>query len=78
MRLPKGSLCRRLFCDRLLDAIEYTHAPVCVGIDPIFTALPDAVRGRVANAESDTDAAIDAIFDFTARVMKIVSSMYRS
>lgn len=62
-----------LFCDRLLDAIEYAHAPVCVGIDPILTALPDAVRGRMANSESDIDAAVDAIFDFTTRVLKIVA-----
>jgi len=28
------------FADRLLDAIDRTGAPVCVGIDPIFDLLP--------------------------------------
>src|SRR5271166_4572298 len=62
-----------LFCDRLIDAIERTGAPICVGIDPILDSLPDAVRGKFAGRDDDAEAAIDAIFDFTIKVLKIVA-----
>jgi orotidine-5'-phosphate decarboxylase len=62
-----------LFCDRLLDAIDYTHAPICVGIDPILESIPDAVRGKFASRDDEAESAIDAIFDFTTKVLKIVA-----
>jgi orotidine-5'-phosphate decarboxylase len=62
-----------LFCDRLLDAIDYTHAPICVGIDPVLESLPDSVRGKFQSRDDEPEAAIDAIFDFTTRVLKIVA-----
>jgi orotidine-5'-phosphate decarboxylase len=61
-----------LFCDRLLDAIDYSHAPICVGIDPVLESLPDSVREKFQSRDDAPEAAIDAIFDFTARVLKIV------
>ena len=65
-----------LFGDRLVRAIEEKAAPVCVGIDPVFEMLPDAVageeRGRNAN---DAEAALDAIFDFTTNVLKVVAPL---
>jgi orotidine-5'-phosphate decarboxylase len=64
-----------LFCDRLLDAIEYSHAPICVGIDPVMESLPDEVRGKFASRDDEPEAAIDAIFDFTARVLKVVAPL---
>src|ERR1700729_4373585 len=62
-----------LFCDQLLDGIDYTHAPICVGIDPIPDSIPDAIRSKYLSGENDTEAAIDAIFDFTTKVLKIVA-----
>jgi orotidine-5'-phosphate decarboxylase len=62
-----------LFCDRLLDAIDYSHAPICVGIDPILESLPDEVRGKFASSDDHAESAIDAIFDFVTRVLKVVS-----
>jgi orotidine-5'-phosphate decarboxylase len=62
-----------LFCDRLLDAIDRTRAPICVGIDPIFESLPDSVRGKFSSRGDEPEAAIDAIFEFTTRVLKIVA-----
>jgi orotidine-5'-phosphate decarboxylase len=62
-----------LFCDHLLDAIDYSHAPICVGIDPIVESLPDAVRGKFLSGEDDAEAAVDAIFEFTTRILKIVA-----
>jgi orotidine-5'-phosphate decarboxylase len=61
-----------LFCDRLLDAIDYSHAPICVGIDPILESLPDAIREKFQSRDDAPEAAVDAIFDFTARILKIV------
>lgn len=63
-----------LFCDRLLDAIDYTHAPICVGIDPIVESLPDSIRGKFMARDDEAEAAIDAIFDFTIRLLKIVAN----
>src|SRR5687767_15205921 len=63
-----------LFADRLTRAIAEKSAPVCVGIDPIFEMLPDAVAGdaRERNA-NDAEAAIDAVFEFTTRVLRVVA-----
>lgn len=63
-----------LFSDRLLDAIAAKGSPICVGIDPIFEMLPDAVAGdsRTRNA-NDAEASIDAIFAFTTKVLEIVA-----
>ncbi|MDP9172468.1 MAG: orotidine-5'-phosphate decarboxylase [Planctomycetota bacterium] len=62
-----------LFSDRLLDAIDYTHAPICVGIDPIVESLPDAVRAKFNSRDDPMQGAIDAIFEFVTRVLKIVA-----
>ena len=62
-----------LFCDRLLDAIDYTHAPICVGIDPILESLPDEVRSKFQSRDDAPQAAIDAIFDFTTRVLRTIA-----
>ncbi|MGD1276788.1 MAG: orotidine-5'-phosphate decarboxylase [Tepidisphaeraceae bacterium] len=61
------------FADRLLDAIDYTHAPICVGIDPVLESLPDAVRGKYQSREDEQEASIDAIFEFVTRLLKIVA-----
>jgi orotidine-5'-phosphate decarboxylase len=66
-----------LFGDRLVEAIERKAAPICVGIDPIFDMLPDDLAGgdpspRNAN---DHEAVIDAIFEFTTRVLKVVAPL---
>src|SRR5678815_2261685 len=66
-----------LFCDRLLDAIaDKGGSPVCVGIDPVYEMLPDAVAGPAnrRNANGAT-AAVDAIFAFTIEVLKIVAPL---
>ena len=63
-----------LFADRLLGKIEAKGAPICVGIDPIFEMLPDAVAGEPAERNAnDAEEAIDAIFDFTTTVLKVIA-----
>jgi orotidine-5'-phosphate decarboxylase len=62
------------FADQLIDAIERKGSPICVGIDPIFESLPDAVAGSADDRDpNNADAAIDAIFAFTIKVLKIVA-----
>jgi orotidine-5'-phosphate decarboxylase len=62
------------FADRLLDAVVRTGAPVCVGIDPIFDLLPDAVAADARErANPDREASIDAIFAFTTGVLRVVA-----
>jgi orotidine-5'-phosphate decarboxylase len=62
------------FADRLLAAIGRKNAPICVGIDPIFEMLPDDLAGDAAKRNpDDSQAALDAIFDFTTRVLRIVA-----
>lgn len=64
-----------LFADRLLNAIDQKGGPVCVGIDPIFEMLPDAVAGEAARRSEDPETAIDAIFAFTTAVLRIVAPL---
>ena len=62
------------FADRLLEAVERTGAPVCVGIDPIFDLLPDAVAADARErGNPDREASIDAIFAFTTGVLRVVA-----
>jgi len=63
-----------LFSDRLLDAIAAKGSPICVGIDPMFEMLPDAVFRERRNPD-DLEAAIDAIFAFTTKVLQIVAPL---
>ncbi len=63
-----------LFSDRLIEAIEAKGSPICVGIDPIFEMLPDAISGDPAKRNAnDAEAAIDAIFAFTTAVLRTVA-----
>lgn len=64
------------FADRLLDAIAAKASPICVGIDPVYEMLPDAVAGQLSKRDPhDLDRCIDAIFDFTMKVLKIVAPL---
>ena len=62
------------FPDRLLAAIEAKGAPICVGIDPIFEMLPDAIAGDAKERDAnDAEAAIDAIFSFTTTLLRLIA-----
>src|SRR5688572_11877404 len=65
-----------VFADRLVDAIARKGTPICVGIDPIFEMLPEAVAGAASKRDAnDADAVIDAIFEFTTRVLQVVAPL---
>ncbi|HOJ73696.1 MAG TPA: orotidine-5'-phosphate decarboxylase [Phycisphaerae bacterium] len=62
------------FADRLIAATHLKHSPSCVGIDPDYSKLPASISGhREMNDPSDSEAALDAILEFSRRVLKIVA-----
>jgi orotidine-5'-phosphate decarboxylase len=64
------------FADRLMAAIKAKNAPVCVGIDPVYTKLPAEITDRKdLNDETDSEAALDAVLEYCRRVIKIVSPL---
>ncbi|MDB5297952.1 MAG: orotidine 5-phosphate decarboxylase [Phycisphaerales bacterium] len=62
-----------LFGDRLTDAARGKAAPICVGIDPMFDQFPAEVTEGID--PGDTDAVLDAVFDFTTRVLRVVAPL---
>jgi len=62
------------FADRLSQAVKDKGAPVCVGIDPVYSRLPrEITEHKDLNDEMDIEAAIDAIFDFSVKVLRVVA-----
>jgi orotidine-5'-phosphate decarboxylase len=64
------------FADRLCEAVRTKKTSLIVGLDPVYTRLPVAIRShRQMNDEFDAAAAVDAIFDFCTQVLRIVAPM---
>ncbi|MHC4633471.1 MAG: orotidine-5'-phosphate decarboxylase [Planctomycetota bacterium] len=64
------------FGDRLFDAVKVRKTSLVVGLDPVYSRLPSAIRShREMNDEFDANAAVDAIFDFCTQTMRIVAPM---
>jgi len=62
------------FADRLLEGIKAKGAPIAVGLDPVYARLPEVIReNKALNDELDTEAAIDAIFEFSTKVLRVVA-----
>ena len=64
------------FADRLNKAILEKGTPATVGVDPIYSKLPKQITERKElNDEMDVEAAIDAVFEFSTRLLRIVASI---
>lgn len=64
------------FADRLCAAVQSKKTSLVIGLDPVYSRLPPAIRGhRQMNDEYDAAAAVDAIFDFCTQTMRIVAPM---
>ena len=64
------------FGDRLFDAVKSKKTSLIVGLDPVYSRLPSAIKNhRDMNDEFDAAAAVDAIFDFCTQTMRIVAPM---
>ncbi|NLX05604.1 MAG: orotidine-5'-phosphate decarboxylase [Phycisphaerae bacterium] len=62
------------FADRLVEGIKAKGSPIAVGLDPVYNRLPLAIReSKELNDELDTESAIDAIFEFSTKVLRIVA-----
>jgi len=70
----KEQLMASHFADRLSQAVRAKHTSLVVGLDPVYSRLPAAIRShRDMNDEFDAAAAVDAIFDFCTQTMRIVA-----
>jgi orotidine-5'-phosphate decarboxylase len=56
------------FADRLIEAIQRTRAPVCVGLDPVYERLPAAVREKHV-------APCPAILEFGRGIIEAVADL---
>ena len=64
------------FADRLCDAVKNKRTSLVVGLDPVYSRLPEAIRShRDMNDEQDAAAAVDAIFDFCTQVTRIIAPL---
>lgn len=62
------------FADRLCKAVKSKRTPLVVGLDPIYSRLPAAIKNhRSMNDEFDAAAAIDAILDFCTQTLRIIA-----
>jgi orotidine-5'-phosphate decarboxylase len=64
------------FADRLYAAVQSKKTSLVIGLDPVYSRLPAAIRAhRQMNDEYDAAAAVDAIFDFCTQAMRVVAPM---
>lgn len=64
------------FADRLCDAVKTKKTPLTVGLDPVYSRLPDEIKNHKSmNDETDAAAAVDAIFDFCTQTLRIIAPM---
>jgi len=64
------------FADRLYAAVQSKKTSLVIGLDPVYSRLPPAIRAhRQMNDEFDAAAAVDAIFDFCTQAMRVVAPM---
>ncbi len=62
------------FADRLTEAVAAKGAPTVVALDPVFARLPAALRtGCDPNEPVDTDAVMDAIWEFGWHVLEAIA-----
>jgi orotidine-5'-phosphate decarboxylase len=61
------------FGDRIADAVKKKNTPLVVGLDPVYSRLPLALRNGRGDGEIDLAAAVDSIFEFSTRTLKIVA-----
>jgi orotidine-5'-phosphate decarboxylase len=64
------------FGDRLCNAVKTKSTPLVVGLDPVYSRLPkQIIEQKEMNDEFDVDSAVDAVFDFCTRVLRVVAPL---
>jgi len=61
------------FSDRIAEAVKKKSTPLIVGLDPVYSRLPQTLRDGRGDGQTDLAAAIDSIFEFCTRTLKIVA-----
>ena len=62
------------FADRLHSQVKDKQTPLVVGLDPVYHRLPKQIKShRDMNDEYDVAAAIDAIFDYSTQLLRVVA-----
>ncbi len=64
------------FSDRLIEAIEHSGSPACVGLDPVLERLPEAMqRAAAMSAEAFEAASARAIETFCLGVLEAIEGV---
>lgn len=64
------------FADRICKAVKAKKTPLIVGIDPVYSRLPQAIRSQKGMSDGKSAAAaIDAVLEFSTKVLKIVAPL---
>ncbi|MDD5010752.1 MAG: orotidine 5'-phosphate decarboxylase, partial [Phycisphaerae bacterium] len=64
------------FGDRLYKAVKSKKTPLIVGLDPVYGKLPAVIRQtKSLSDENDAAAAIDAIFEYSTKVLKVIAPL---
>ncbi|NQV33880.1 MAG: orotidine-5'-phosphate decarboxylase [Phycisphaeraceae bacterium] len=64
------------FADRLCEAVQAKKTSLVVGLDPVYSRLPEVIKNhRQMNDEQDAAAAVDAIFDFCTQAMRVIAPL---
>jgi orotidine-5'-phosphate decarboxylase len=64
------------FADRICKAVKAKKTPLIVGLDPVYSRLPKAIRDQKGMNDSKSAAAqIDAVLEFSTKVLKIVAPL---
>jgi orotidine-5'-phosphate decarboxylase len=64
------------FGDRIFSSVKSKKTPLIVGLDPVYNRLPAQIRTHQdMNDEFDVAAAVDAIFDFCTRTLRVVAPL---
>lgn len=62
------------FGNRLCNAVKDKKTPLVVGIDPVYSRLPEPIQShRDMNDEYDAEAALDAIFTYCRETLQVVA-----
>jgi hypothetical protein len=64
------------FADRICKAVKAKKTQLIVGLDPVYSRLPKAIREQKGMNDGKSAAAqIDAVLEFSTKVMRVVAPL---
>ncbi len=61
------------FADRLTESVKKKATPLIIGLDPVYSRLPESLRAERLDGQKDLGAAVDSILEFCTRALKVVA-----